>query len=307
MSEKIPVLLDTDIGSDIDDAACLAYLLCEPRCELLGITTVTGEAESRAKLASALCTAAGRSDIPIHVGTEQPLLVPLKQKVAQQKEKLVNWPHRTDFPPNTAVEFMRDVIYSRPGEVTLLAIGPFTNVGLLFATYPETATLLKQLVIMGGVFTIHRPGVGPTEWNAMGDPHATAIVYNAPVPKHISIGLDVTTQCRLDADIVREKFRGGVLDVVRDMAEVWFRNTSVMTFHDPLAAVSIFEPDVCQYRRGRVSVELQSSRLMGYTYFDTDEILLGPADKPAEPDAPHYVALSVDSKRFFEQYFSVFA
>lgn len=307
MEGKIPVLFDTDIGSDIDDAACLAYLLREPRCELLGITTVTGEAKSRAELASALCMAAGRDDIPIHVGTEDPLLVPLKQKVAQQKEKLDNWPHRTDFAPNTAVEFMKDVICSRPGEVTLLAVGPFTNIGLLFATYPETARMLKQLVLMGGVFTNRQPGVGPTEWNAIGDPHATAIVYRAPVRKHISIGLDVTTRCRLDADLMREKFQGGLLDIVRDLAEVWFRSTSVMTFHDPLAAVSIFDPDVCQYRRGRVSVELASSRLMGCTYFDTEEILVGPADKPAEPDAPHYVALDVDSERFFTQYFSVFS
>ena len=127
--EKIPVLFDTDIGSDIDDAACLAYLLSEPRCELVGITTVTGEAVERAKLASALCKAAGRDDIPIHSGTENPLLIPLKQKAAPQKEKLVNWPHRESFPENTAIEFMRDVIESRPGEVTLLAVGPLHQCG----------------------------------------------------------------------------------------------------------------------------------------------------------------------------------
>ncbi|NLV92306.1 MAG: nucleoside hydrolase [Firmicutes bacterium] len=304
--EKIPVLFDTDIGSDIDDAACLAYLLSEPRCELVGITTVTGEAVERAKLASALCKAAGRDDIPIHSGTENPLLIPLKQKAAPQKEKLVNWPHRESFPENTAIEFMRDVIESRPGEVTLLAVGPFTNVGLLFATYPETAGKLKQLVVMGGVFT-NRPMAGPLEWNAIGDPHATAILYNAPVPIHVSIGLDVTTQVRLEAAEVNRRFAGGLLDVVRDMAEVWFRNTSVLTFHDPLAAVSIFEPDICKYRRGVVSVELVSQRLQGYTYWDSTEIEFASPIEPAEPGKRHYVALDVDVEGFFRKYFSVFA
>ena len=73
--QTIPVLLDTDIGSDIDDAVALAYLLKQPRCDLLGVTTVTGEPTKRAMLADAICQAAGRTDIPIHVGTEAPLLV----------------------------------------------------------------------------------------------------------------------------------------------------------------------------------------------------------------------------------------
>ena len=59
------VLLDTDIGSDIDDAVCLAYLLAQPECELLGITTVTGEAEKRARMASALCKVAGKSAVKV--------------------------------------------------------------------------------------------------------------------------------------------------------------------------------------------------------------------------------------------------
>ena len=68
----VKILLDTDIGSDIDDAVCLAYLLAQPDCELLGITTVTGEAVERAKMASALCKVAGK-DVPIYPGVEQPI------------------------------------------------------------------------------------------------------------------------------------------------------------------------------------------------------------------------------------------
>ena len=95
MSTK--VLLDTDIGSDIDDAVALAYLLANRECELLGITTVTGQPEKRAQLADVLCRAAGRS-IPIFPGSEYPLLVAQKQVEAQQAPALEKWPHESDFP-----------------------------------------------------------------------------------------------------------------------------------------------------------------------------------------------------------------
>ncbi|MGB9625007.1 MAG: nucleoside hydrolase [Phycisphaerae bacterium] len=78
----IPILLDTDIGSDIDDAVALAYLLRQPQCELLGITTVTGEPEKRARLADAICRAFGRSDVPIFSGAARPILVPQRQPAA---------------------------------------------------------------------------------------------------------------------------------------------------------------------------------------------------------------------------------
>src|SRR5574342_1223201 len=114
MSTKI--LLDTDIGTDIDDAVCLAYLLANPQCELLGITTVTGEAERRAMMASALCKAAGKK-IPISPGAEQPLLVPQKQTQAQQAVALGKWEHDKNFPRGQAVEFLRQSIRTHPGEI----------------------------------------------------------------------------------------------------------------------------------------------------------------------------------------------
>ena len=95
MSTKI--LLDTDIGSDIDDAVALAWLLANPDCDLLGITTVTGQAKTRAQLASVLCRVAGKS-IPIFPGAETPLLVCQRQKEAPQGAALERWPHEKSFP-----------------------------------------------------------------------------------------------------------------------------------------------------------------------------------------------------------------
>ena len=81
--DKIKIILDTDIGTDIDDALALAYLLMKPECELMGITTVTGEAKTRAKLASVICKAANRGDIPIYPGNEECILIEQKEKFSR--------------------------------------------------------------------------------------------------------------------------------------------------------------------------------------------------------------------------------
>lgn len=293
---RIPVLFDTDIGSDIDDALALTYLLHHPQCELLGVTTVTGEPERRAMLADAICRLAGRTDVPIHSGYGEPILVEQCQREATQAEVLSNWPHRTDFPANTAVDFLRNTIRSRPGEVTLVAVGPLTNIGLLFKIDPEIPSLLKSLVLMNGLFfTIPMPHwSGPREWNAYGDPHATSIVYGAKGLPVYSMGLDVTTRCEMAAEICREKFRGGPLEVVREAAEVWFRKYPHVTFHDPLAAVAVFRPDLLTFTPGRVSVELESKRALGMTLLD-----------PVAEGYQHYVATDVNVAGFFEEFFRV--
>lgn len=288
------LILDTDIGSDIDDAICLAYLLARPDCELLGITTVTGQAVERAKMASALCRLAGRA-IPILPGAESPLLAPQLQPEAPQAAALANWPHETSFPRGQAVEFLRQTIRQHPGEVTLLTIGPLTNIALLFKVDPDIPALLRGLVMMAGVFTNRQAGVGPAEWNARLDPHATAIVYAAPAAAHHSVGLDVTSRLKLGRAEVQRRFQAGLLRPVLDFAGVWFRQRDTITFHDPLAALCLFEEDICTFERGRVEVELLSDRLKGVTSWSPD------------PAGPHQVALDVDEPGFFERFFAPFA
>jgi len=289
----IKVVLDTDIGSDIDDAVCLAYLLANPQCDLLGITTVSGEAEKRAQMASALCKVAGKN-VPIFPGAEEPFLIPQRQVKAQQAVALDRWDHDKVFPKGEAIRFLRDAIRSNPGEVILLTIGPLTNIGLLFTLDPELPSLLKGLYIMGGVFTNQRPGVGPLEWNAMLDPQATAITYRRPVKVHRSIGLDVTMQVTMPAAEVRQRFQKPLLKPVLDFAEVWFKDADRITFHDPLAATTIFDENICQFERGNIEVELTSPRLSGLTYWTPNK------------DGIHEAAMKVNAELFFKHYFSMF-
>lgn len=287
------VILDTDIGSDIDDAFCLAYLLAQPECELLGITTVTGEADKRAMLASVLCKVAGKH-VPIFPGAEEPLLVPQKQKQAPQASALPRWAHDRKFPRGQAIEFLKRTIHKYPGEVVLLTIGPLTNIGLLFRVDPEIPSLLRGLVMMCGIFTNRLAGVGPLEWNAIGDPHATAIVYRSAAGIHRSIGLDVTCQVTMNAKQLRDKLHSDLLRPVLDFAEVWFKQRDIVVFHDPLAGATVFDDQICAFKKGTVEVELTSERLKGMTLWEKG----GPER--------HEVALKVDSGRFFKHYFSVF-
>jgi len=293
LSQKI--ILDTDIGTNIDDSLCLAYLLSNPECELAGITTVSGESEKRAMMASALCMAAGR-DVPIFPGSENPIIVPQRQLIAAQAEALKRWNHEERFPKYGAIDFIRRTVRAHPGEITLLTIGPLTNIGLLFSVDPEIPSLLKSIVMMcGRFFRREIPGnYGTLETNASLDPHAAAIVYRTRARSHRSVGLDVTTRVSMDTGEFRCKFSSVPLfEPVLDFAREWLKGRDRVIFHDPLAAATIFDETICTFQKGSVRVELQDAA--GMTIF-----------QPGGEDPMHEVAAGVDAGRFFSSYASVF-
>lgn len=310
--EKEKLILDTDIGTEVDDAITLAYLLANPRAEILGITTVTGEAVERAKLASVLCKKAGK-EIPIYPGCENPIFIPQVEKFAPQKKILSKWEHEKDFPVNRAVAFMQETIRKYPREITLIGIAPLTNIGLLFAIDPEIPSLLKRLVLMCGSPTYTRydntgetmsameksdviilGSKGVIENNALIDPHATKLVYKAEIREHITCGLNVTSQLIMKPEEAEQIFQAPILEPVMDIAREWFKDEKRVTFHDPLTAVSLFNDDVCNFERGNISIETDSRLLAGFTYWRPD------------PNGKHLVAADVNKDNFFKHLFEVF-
>jgi purine nucleosidase len=286
------LLLDTDIGSDIDDAVALAYLLRQPACDLLGITTVTGDAGGRAELAKALCAAAGRS-VPVYPGAEAPLVIPQRQLEAPQTRRLNA--ARGSLPEGSAVEFLREVIRANPGEIDLLAVGPMTNIARLFERDPHIPGLLNSLVLMAGKYSDYPTPWGPTEWNAIVDPHAISRVFAEKDLAITAFGLDITWQVFMEPGVVAQYFRGDpLLEMVLDWSEVWFEERKLLHFHDPLAAASLFTPGLCTFDTGDVAVDLQSGPMQGVTEFRR------------RTGSHHKVAVSVDAEAFFEAYFGVF-
>jgi purine nucleosidase len=294
LAKRRLVLLDTDIGNDIDDAVCLAYLLAQPRCELLGITTVTAAPDLRARLASVLCRNAGR-DVPIYPGAADPLVGPPVQEPPPQAVVLDRWEHDASFPTEPAVDFLRRTIRAHPGDVTLLTIGPLTNVALLFAADPAIPSLLECLVSMGGSYGDQS---GEAEWNMHCDPHAAAQVFGAPTLGkpglvHRAVGLNVTTQVRMPVDEFLQRCEIPALRPVADMAQSWFGDRSEVVFHDPLAAATIFEPDLCTFAAGQVIVDSSPGPLAGSTTW-----------RP-KPGGRHQIAVDVRADAFVEHYFDV--
>jgi inosine-uridine nucleoside N-ribohydrolase len=163
---------------------------------------------------------------------------------------------------------------------------------MLFSIDPEIPRLLKGMYLMCGVFTDRFEIDGHAEWNARLDPQATDIVYRARPPIHRSVGLDVTLQTILPDEDIRQKFTVPLLRPVLDFAEVWFQHTSQLVFHDPLAATTIFDDQICSFQRGtvRTDTNLEPGRTLWR----------------ADGDGSHEVALEVNVARFYQHYFSTF-
>ena len=275
------ILLDTDIGCDIDDALTLTYLLKNPECDLLGITTVSGDVGLRARLCSMICKHENKN-IPIHTGLEKSVMNIREAEFPQESERLAKWPYDTDF-PDKATEFMRDVIENNPGQVTLLAIGPLTNVADLFTKYPHTVPLLKDVYIMGGKFFNGEQ----LEWNIKFDPHAAQTVFGADVKKLVAAGLDVTLSFSLFRDGMEEKVKNA--PIIKQFADDWFNDISDrIYFHDPLAAALIFDESICTYQTGTAAMNMQ-------TYCTTFNPEKG----------KHYITETVDTEKFYDVFFKV--
>jgi len=252
------VLVDTDIGGDVDDALALAYFLKEPRCDLMGVTTVSRNTAGKAEIVSAICRNYGRPDVTIVPGAALPMATGHRLSAHEDGRYhpvVKGRPHDVFQASADAVGFLRRTIRENPGEVTLVALGPLTNVGMLFASDPEVAGLLKRLVIIGGEMT------GVCEWNALCDPVAMAVAFGAGhgsrPPETLLFGAEVTTPFNVSPDEGRAFMKDiPSFDIVREAAEYWYRDGFNLFFHDPIVAVAVFHPEIATYRPATVSVDL---------------------------------------------------
>lgn len=287
---KIPVLLDTDPGSDIDDALALAYLASHSGCELVGVTTVSGVTEERAAIAEIVLREFGQPNVPVVAGADLPLAHGPGQPAVPHYEAVRDWEHRLDYPRHQAVDFLRRTIRERPGEITLLTVGPLTNIAILFALDPEIPYLVKETVSMLGSFFRD----DKYEWNAVVDPMATEVVLKRSV-NHTLIGLDVTLQCKLPNAEALQRLETPTRNTLRAMTQKWAAHASDVTFHDPLAAAILWHRDLCEYEVGTAFVPAPTPE-RGHD---------GRTEFTPSPDGPHRAARTVDAPRFFAEYFGV--
>jgi purine nucleosidase/pyrimidine-specific ribonucleoside hydrolase len=240
----VEVLLDTDIGDDIDDAWALAVCVRHPNLRLVGVATVLRDTELRAAQARLLLELAGTEGVPVAAGARDPLdrIVSITRNnqadiLGPEEERRLR-PGRTD-----GVRFLAEQIEAYPG-VTLLPVGPLTNIARLILEFPKAFAQVGRIVMMGGHMI---SGRDEPEYNVTVDPRATQIVFGAGKPITM-IGLDVTLQCQFTAgDLAAIGARDTALArALLRMTELWQQegrkpgDTSPLRMpivHDPLAAL----------------------------------------------------------------------
>jgi inosine-uridine nucleoside N-ribohydrolase len=239
---RAPVVLDTDIGTDIDDAWALGYLLKSPSLELVGVATSDGDTAARARLACKLLARLGRTDVPVAVGRRTPA-VP-----ADRIDYQFAWAEdfRGYVPVAApAVEFLADLIRRHPHQITLVAVGPLHNVGDLLRLHPDVVPLVKRVVLMGGSIGANAfSATAVPEWNVkLAIPEAQA-VYAAAWPVTM-VPLDSTSYIRLE-DSERDALRKAATPLtiaLETLLRLWTdRPSSRMTLHDQLAVAEAQEP-----------------------------------------------------------------
>ena len=239
---RMKVLLDTDIGTDIDDGWALGYALKSPSFELMGVTVTDADTPQRARLACKLLYRLGRTDVPVAVGRKTPAIPPdrIDYQFTWAEDFQAYKPVATP-----AADFLADIIRRNPGQVTLIAVGPLQNIGDLVRRHPDVVPMVKRVVLMSGSVGPNAWSSAPmAEWNVkLAIPEAQA-VYAAAWPLTI-VPLDSTTYVRLE-DRERESLRkaGTPLVVALEaLLRLWAdAPDSRMTLHDQLALAEAQHP-----------------------------------------------------------------
>lgn len=262
---RMKVLLDTDIGTDIDDAWALAYAINSPVFELLGVTVSDADTAQRARLACKLLHRAGRTDVPVAAGRKTAAVPP------DRYDFQFTWSEDFDAyqPVSTpAADFLAEKIRQHPGEVTLIAVGPLQNVGDLVRKHPDVIRLLKRVVLMSGSIANNAWSPGPVaEWNVkLAIPEAQT-VYSAGLPLTI-VPLDSTSYVRLEDDERRRLLARGtpLVRAVEALYRLWIdRPSARMTLHDQLAVAEAQHPGRFFGRCETMSIRVDDQ---GYTRVD---------------------------------------
>jgi inosine-uridine nucleoside N-ribohydrolase len=273
----IPILIDCDPGQD--DAIALLLAVASPEVELLGVTTVAGNQTLDKTTANALkvLELAGREDVRVAAGADRPLVGELVVADDAHGESGLDGPSlpspRTKPLQQHAVDFLAERILASNRPVTLVPLGPLTNVALLLVEHPDVARRLHRVVLMGGA--IGEGNQTPSaEFNIWIDPEAAFRVFQSGLDVTM-VGLDVTNRAVLteeDADGLRGTGPvGGAVAAMLDFYGTFYRvayDHGGCPVHDAVAVAHLIRPQIVQWVERHVAVELGSGLCRGRTVVD---------------------------------------
>ena len=288
----IRVILDTDIGTDVDDCIALAFLLGSPEIQLEGITCVYGDVHLRARMCRKLLALRGKPDVPVHEGIGTPLLglQPVYWPGHEGVGLLDDDDDEGSGPDQHAAAFLIERVMRNPGAIHLLAVGPLTNVAAAMIQEPRFAGSLAHLTIMGGRIRSGIDAGGPAEHNIRCDPEAAHVVFSSGAPISL-VPLDVTLRATIDQrgiDALRER-KTPYHEAVADQIALYppFRERGGYTFlHDPLAAATLVRPELLDWHEAAIEVELTGTHTKAMT-----------VARPFAADQPATTRVALDLRR----------
>jgi purine nucleosidase len=256
------IIIDTDVGDDIDDAFAIALALRSPELQILAISTTFGDTEARARILDRMLGETDRAAIPVLAGAPTNTTNPMSQRRYGQIGRFTRAFHFG------AVDSILDQIHANPGQITLVAIGPLINVGALIDKDPQAFHQLKRVVIMGG--SVHCgysetgicPGPPPSaEWNIINDIPSAQKLFASGVPLYV-MPLD-STQLKLDETKRNYIFRQGtpLTDSLTLLYHEWDHQTP--TLFDPMTIAYLLNPQICPTEPMHITVDDKGFTLAG--------------------------------------------
>lgn len=286
------IIIDTDIGSDIDDAMALALAMRSKELAIEGVTTVYGDVDLRAKLAKKLLQLGRRDDVKVFAGINQPLLQNRDIWMAgHEGEGVLTEYDNVTYECGHAVDFIIETIMKNPGEITLIPIGPLTNIAAAMIREPKIIENVKEIILMGGVTRLgdNALELPKDEHNIRCDPEAASLVFRSGAPI-VMVGLDVTymvTIDRVDRDQL-EASKDPLNLALAKQLDRWFgfiqEDTTKM--HDPLTVSLMIDRSIVTTEKMNVHVDYDHREMTGQTVALPD------------PNGNVEVCLGVDSKKF---------
>lgn len=277
--QRTKLIIDTDPG--VDDAIALLMVFQLPEFEVIGLTTIFGNVstEDATQNALHLCEVAGFPDIPVAEGSPEPLKrgPPFIADFVHGSDGLGNTfpsPPKNKKIDKNACEFLVDKVSEYPGEVTILALGPLTNIALAVKKDRSFASKVKRIVILGGSFFASGNINPAAEANIYGDPEAADIVFTCGA-EIVVVGLNVTTQVMLsDQDLCELRDSGGrygryIYNISQFYKDWHVKSDGVhgIYLHDPTCFAALYKPQLFEFKRGAVRVETQGI-CTGHTLMD---------------------------------------
>ncbi|WP_256758386.1 nucleoside hydrolase [Cohnella sp. WQ 127256] len=305
-----PIILDVDTG--IDDMLAIAYATHSPEVKLIGLTTLFGNVtvEETTRNSLFVLELLGREEIPVYAGAAKPL--------SRNKDSYARHVHGDDglggalqdaLPKGqasslSAAEFMVEQARSMPGQLTIIAVGPMTNLAKAVRLDPDFVRLVGQVVIMGGAVTVPGNVTPHAEANVHSDPEAAELVFGSGLPIKL-VGLDVTMKTLLprtsmqewrDKGTVMSNFLADATDFYMNAYETFSPGIGGCALHDPLAVGVVVDPTFCRTESMPVKVDTTGKSTIGQTYADRNAYVDG------RPNIE--VCFEVDADRFLAHFMS---